>query len=412
MQRRTDRRKTGTVRRSTRVVFNRRRQVLLAVLAVVGLGLGYAAATYFSQDSGKVRQAEMALDTPNSPAKPWYQSQPPPPELIHTPDAPILPEPNGAPLDPATTRAYEEALPVDVYEAPPAVAAALPASPAPTSPPSPAPAAPVQSPAVAPQTSPAQPIPSVEVPSQPAQKPTWLQFALAVPETGGRPMVVIVIDDLGLDRKRSVRAAKLPGPLTLSFLTYAEDLARQTKAARAAGHELMLHVGMEPRSRTVDPGPNVLLTSDGPDEIRRRLRWGLDRFKGFVGVNNHMGSKFTENRAGMAVVMGELKSRGLLFLDSRTSSRSVGARMAHEMGVPAAARNVFLDNENDVAKVKARLAEVERIARRTGAAVAIGHPRDATLTALAEWIPTLKDKGLVLVPLTTVVRSAMEDGAG
>jgi polysaccharide deacetylase 2 family uncharacterized protein YibQ len=244
-------------------------------------------------------------------------------------------------------------------------------------------------------------------------KPTWQQFALAVPDDiGGRPMVAIVIDDLGMDRKRSARAVKLPGPLTMSFLTYADDLAKQTKTARAAGHELMLHVGMEPTSKTVDPGPNVLLTSESPEEIRRRLRWGLGRFTGYVGVNNHMGSKFTEDRDAMTVVMSELKSRGLLFLDSRTSAHSVGARLAHEMGVPAVARNVFLDNQNDVAKVKARLAEVERIARRTGAAVAIGHPRDATLKALAEWIPALQKKGLVLVPLTAVVRAAMKGGTG
>ena len=414
-RRRTPGRTNGRAsRRPAGAVFDRRRQILLAVLAVVGLGLGYAAASYFKTPTKEVRQAERTAVAPEAPAKPWYKTQPPPPRLIEGPDAPILPEPNGVPHDPDRPRAYEEALPGDVYDAPPVVVPAVRPSqqpaviPAPATPPSqvqtPAPA---QVPQVAPAPAPAAPE------TQTTQPAAWRQYALAAPDTGGRPMIAIVIDDLGLDRKRSARMAKLPGPLTLSFLTYAEDLVQQTRAARQAGHELMLHVGMEPVSKTVDPGPNVLLTGDGPDEIRRRLRWGLDRFPGFVGVNNHMGSKFTEDRDAMAVVLGELKKRGLLFLDSRTSAHSVGARLAHEMGVPAVARNVFLDNENDVAKVKARLAEVERIARRTGAAVAIGHPRDATLAALGEWLPALKEKGLVLVPLTAVVRAALEkEGTG
>ena len=414
-RRRTPGRTNGRAsRRPAGVTFSRRRQFLLAALAVVGLGLGYAAASYFKAPPEEARQAERTAAAPEAPAKPWYKTQPPPPRLIEGPDAPILPEPNGVPHDPDRPRAYEEALPGDVYDAPPVVVPAVRPSqqpteiPAPATPPSQVQTpAPVQVPQVAPAPAPGAPETRTTEPA------AWQQYALAAPDTGGRPMIAIVIDDLGLDRKRSARMAKLPGPLTLSFLTYAEDLAQQTRAARQAGHELMLHVGMEPVSKTVDPGPNVLLTGDGADEIRRRLRWGLDRFPGFVGVNNHMGSKFTENRDAMAVVLGELKKRGLLFLDSRTSAHSVGARLAHEMGVPAVARNVFLDNENDVAKVKARLAEVERIARRTGAAVAIGHPRDATLAALGEWLPALKDKGLVLVPLTAVVRAALEkEGTG
>ncbi|MCG8511343.1 MAG: divergent polysaccharide deacetylase family protein, partial [Rhodospirillales bacterium] len=245
------------------------------------------------------------------------------------------------------------------------------------------------------------------------QPETWRQYALAVPDPGEKPMIAIVIDDMGMDRKRSARAAGLPGPLTLSFLAYAEDLPGQGAKARAGGHELMLHVSMEPSSKTVDPGPNVLLIGDPPDEIRRRLVWGLERFDGFVGINNHMGSKFTEYRAGMDVVMAELKARGLLFLDSRTTPRSVGALAARAAGVPMVQRNVFLDNVNEVAAVKARLAETERVARRTGAAIAIGHPRDATLRALAEWVPTLAERGFVLVPLSAIVRAAIDgDRAG
>src|SRR3546814_6705104 len=116
---------------------------------------------------------------------------------------------------------------------------------------------------------------------------------------------------MGLNRSQSRRAIALPGPLTLSFLTYADDLPQQTAAARAAGHELMLHVPMEPMDSAVPPGPEALLVSADDAELRRRLNWGLGRFEGFVGINNHMGSRFTRNEPGMSVVLAELHRRGL-----------------------------------------------------------------------------------------------------
>ena len=161
---------------------------------------------------------------------------------------------------------------------------------------------------------------------------------------------------------------------------------------------------MEPSGKGIDAGPNALIDGQDLEDIRRRLRWGFARFDAYVGLNNHMGSKFTGDAAGMAVVMEELKKRGLLFLDSRTTNKSIGGALALHMKVPLAERNIFLDNENDLAAVKARLAETERLARRTGTAVAIGHPRAATIKALAEWLPRARARGFVLVPLTNLVR--------
>jgi polysaccharide deacetylase 2 family uncharacterized protein YibQ len=106
----------------------------------------------------------------------------------------------------------------------------------------------------------------------------------------------------------------------------------------------------------------------------------------------------------MTEVLTRLKSRGLLFLDSRTSSHTVGPQVARRLGVPFAERGVFLDNVETVEAVRARLAELEALARREGAAVAIGHPKEATLAALGAWLGTLETKGLVLVPLSAVVR--------
>jgi polysaccharide deacetylase 2 family uncharacterized protein YibQ len=136
----------------------------------------------------------------------------------------------------------------------------------------------------------------------------------------------------------------------------------------------------------------------------RRLRWDLMRFDGYVGINNHMGSKFTSDAHSMAPVIQELKSRGLLFVDSRTAPSTTGAHLARDLGVPFATRDVFLDNDMSASGVEARLAETEVIARRRGSVVAIGHPHDATLAALAAWIAAAPRKGLVLVPVSAIVR--------
>jgi polysaccharide deacetylase 2 family uncharacterized protein YibQ len=235
-------------------------------------------------------------------------------------------------------------------------------------------------------------------------EPAWLRFAVAAPPADGRPRIAVVIDDLGLDKKRTERTIVLPGPLTLSFLAYATDLPRLTGAARRAGHELLVHVPMEPLGPGQNMGPNGLAVSLGHDEVLRRLRWDLDRFTGYVGINNHMGSRFTRDAASLAPVIEELRARGLLFLDSRTIADSAGVELARRIGVPHAARDVFLDNEINGGAIAAQLAEVEQIARRHGSAIAIGHPHDATIEQLRLWLASLASRGFALVPVSAIVR--------
>lgn len=235
--------------------------------------------------------------------------------------------------------------------------------------------------------------------------PPWQRYAVSVANAGSGPMIAIVIDDLGLNRPGAYRSIGLPAPLTLAFMTYAEDLDRMAAAARAAGHELLLHVPMRPRGRSYDPGPNVLDMRLSTAEVVRRLEWDLGRFEGFVGINNHMGSSFTSSPKGMAYVMRELRSRGLLFLDSLTTASSVGSKEARRAGVPYAVRDVFFDNTpNDRASIRRQLAKLEVIAKRRGYAVGIGHPHRQTLDELAKWLPEARRRGITLVPISAIVR--------
>ena len=233
---------------------------------------------------------------------------------------------------------------------------------------------------------------------------TWRRNAIAFNDDRRRPLIVVVIDDMGVDRPRSRRVTELLRPLTLSYLPYARDLAEQTTAARGRGHELMLHLPMEPLSGRVDPGPNALLTTLSLDLIRRRTVAALDSFSGYVAVNNHMGSRFTTWRPGVEVSLREMKARGLAFLDSRTHADTVGGPVAEELGMPNVDRHVFLDDIMTIDSVRRQLAETEALARKQGFAIAIGHPHDVTIQALAEWLPGLAGKGFILGPVSAAIR--------
>lgn len=240
----------------------------------------------------------------------------------------------------------------------------------------------------------------------------WRKFAVTPPKIDGKAMIAVVIDDLGVDRKRSERIMALPAPLTTAFMSYAKDLPRLTALARAKGHELMLHMPMEPMGASYDAGPtgDVLTVGLPAADIRRRVAEGLGRFDGMIGLNNHMGSRFTADTAGMKIVMEELAKRGLMFLDSVTTQRSVGVEEARRHGIAALARDVFIDNEETLEAVTVQLRKAEQVARKQGYAVAIGHPHDATIEALTAWLPTLKDKGLVLVPISAILRRQHPNG--
>lgn len=233
--------------------------------------------------------------------------------------------------------------------------------------------------------------------------PAWHRFAAAYSAPAGWAKVVVIIDDVGPDRVGAARALALPPPLTLSILPYAERAPSDAAAARLRGHEVMLHLPMEPLDGRENPGPQALLVSLAGDETRRRIAWNLDRFDGYVAVNNHMGSRATADPVIMQSVMAALTGRGVAWLDSRTSSRSVGMLAARAAGLPALSRDVFLDHDQSRAAVEAQLAVLARLAEQRGHAIAIGHPHANTMAALAEWLPTLAARRIALVPVSALL---------
>lgn len=217
------------------------------------------------------------------------------------------------------------------------------------------------------------------------------------------PAIVVVIDDMGISLKRTADIASLRAPLTASFLTYGHHLNKQIENSRRAGQEIMIHVPMEAKSN-LNEAPDVLTTRMSSAEIKQNLQIMLDKFDGISGANNHMGSKLTEDKERMIAVMETLKQNGLFFLDSKTSASSRAEEAAAQTGIAYAHRHVFIDNNNDKTYILGQLQKAENIARKNGYAIAIGHPKSMTYEALREWLPTLREKNIRLLPLSAVIQ--------
>ena len=258
------------------------------------------------------------------------------------------------------------------------------------------------------------PVPSRGLPDWLVTRARYAHLASATPAAtavpASAPAIAIVIDDLGPDVGGTLRAIALPGAVTLSFLPDGADTPSFAQAAARAGHEVMVHAPMEPEGAQ-DPGPMALRTDLGASENLRRFDWALSRVPGFAGINNHMGSRFTQDRAALIPVMERLEGHGAFFLDSRTAGASVVIPLARAFGVASAGRDVFLDDVEARGAVEDQLAQTERIARETGVAIAIGHPHDVTLNALKVWTASVAARGYRLVPASTAIRLRTEQDA-
>ena len=220
------------------------------------------------------------------------------------------------------------------------------------------------------------------------------------------PKVAIVIDDLGYDGKLAKRFLTIEGPLSFSVLPYGTFSKSIARRIHDAGQELLLHLPMEPTGYPeVNPGGGALLVEMTDVELVQTLRKNLNAFPYAKGVNNHMGSKFCENERKLRPVMLELNTRGLFFLDSRTTSKTKAYKVAQELHVPSAQRNVFLDNIQNPRAIRAQLNRLTELARLKGGAIGIAHPHEVTLEVLRREIPKLSEKGVELVPVSQLVHN-------
>jgi len=248
--------------------------------------------------------------------------------------------------------------------------------------------------------------PSAAASPAPSKAPRARRTPL-LPPTGspapvGRARLALIVDDCGQWLHIEQGYIALPIPLTMAILPEVRYTTRIADEAHAAGKGVMLHLPMQPIA-ALDPGPGKIVVSMNDETIEAQTARDIDAVPYAEGANNHEGSRATSDPRVMAAVMRVFKRRGLFFIDSRTIATTVAQRTAQEYGVPNAARDVFLDDRNTVPAVEAQLRLAAHIALERGSAIAIGHPRPATLAAVRALYPQLQREGITFVLARSLV---------
>lgn len=246
------------------------------------------------------------------------------------------------------------------------------------------------------------------IPDIPLENQKWQINSVDATVPEGWTSVAIVIDDLGENRKYSYESIELEAPMTMAFLPYSANVDEMARQAKENGHEVIIHMPMEPMNSDLDVGSIALKVGQSREVFSEMLDEAFAAMDGYAGINNHMGSRLTQDQNSMNQLMSRLKKEGLLFLDSRTISGSVASETAHKYGVPYAVRDVFLDHDPSEEGVRKSLELLEREAKKYGHAIAIGHPKEATVTVLREWVKTLPEKQIALVPVSYSVKRQMK----
>jgi polysaccharide deacetylase 2 family uncharacterized protein YibQ len=222
-----------------------------------------------------------------------------------------------------------------------------------------------------------------------------------------RPRIAIVVTGLGLSAAATESAIQgLPGSVTLAFAPYSPRLNEWIRLARAAGHEVLINVPMEPTNYPAyDPGPQTLLTTLNAEGNLDRLLWSLSRGTGYVGVVDFLGSQFTTSRDHMTPVLDAIHRRGLLYLDSNGSPRSVSAAVAAKLKMVSAKATLTLDERASRTEIDRRFAELEQRAKRENRAIGIASPYPVSLERIATWVRQLEARGIAIAPVSALTQT-------
>jgi polysaccharide deacetylase 2 family uncharacterized protein YibQ len=222
----------------------------------------------------------------------------------------------------------------------------------------------------------------------------------------GKPLIAVVVTGLGLNQTTTASAIQsLPGEVTLALAPYGKSLADTSTTARAAGHELLLEVPLEPFDYPEsDPGPDTLLTAQPPRQNLNKLFTVLAKFGGYVGLINHMGARFTASAPDFGPVMEELGSRGLGYVDDGSSNRSIAQQLAAANNVQFGRADLPLDGNPARAPILEQLKALEARATEKGSAIGVISALPISIQTLAEWAKTAEDRGFTLVPISALMQ--------
>jgi polysaccharide deacetylase 2 family uncharacterized protein YibQ len=230
---------------------------------------------------------------------------------------------------------------------------------------------------------------------------------LAMPVSAERaplPRVAVIIDDLGYALLAGERAINLPGPVACAVLPGTPRATRLAEEAHASGKEVLLHLPLQAEDDFDLDEPGGLRLDMSRAEFTRTLIEDIEAVPHAIGINSHRGSLLTRHPGHMSWLMETIQNRGdLFFVDSYTTAASIALKIAHESGVPAAKRDVFLDPDQSPETVEREFARLKKLARQNGFAIGIGHPYPATLEFLEKELPKLRSDGFELISISELI---------
>ncbi len=210
------------------------------------------------------------------------------------------------------------------------------------------------------------------------------------------PKIALVLDDLGQSKKAAEKVFDINASFTLSILpqkTYTPWIADK---GQRLGYDVIGHIPMEAKLPH-KLGKGGLYTWMTDNEIRDILEENIKSIPHITGVSNHMGSAFTEDERVMSIFMAVLKKHDLFFLDSLTTPRSLGGRLATENEIKILQRDIFLDNEDNPDYLRQQWQKSVKMARNRGYAIVLAHPRKNTFEFLEK---ALAENEVDIVPLS------------
>ncbi|WP_246294538.1 divergent polysaccharide deacetylase family protein [Paenibacillus planticolens] len=232
------------------------------------------------------------------------------------------------------------------------------------------------------------------VPNQPAVESTTKKIA-------------IVIDDFGNNMDGTTEMLELPIPFTVAVMPFLPSTKQDAQLAHEKGHEVILHLPMEPvRGKKSWLGPGAITTDLSDDEIHKRIVTAIEDVPYAIGINNHMGSKATADERVMNILVDICKERNLILLDSRTSPKSLIGKLASQKGVPYSENQLFFDDLYTYSHISKQMVKFKKLVKDRDLVIAIGHvgpPGKKTAQVIKEAIPTLQ-KEATFVPISQTVK--------
>lgn len=211
--------------------------------------------------------------------------------------------------------------------------------------------------------------------------------------------LAIIIDDLGNHLSRGEEAIALEGNVSLAIIPHTPHAGALAKLAAQHNKDVLVHMPMSSESQSY-PSKGMLTPNMSRESFVATVENNLASIPQAAGVNNHMGSELTKSYPHMRWLMQTLKSRGLYFIDSRTSAATEALQAARDSHLASDRRHVFLDNENDDRRINQQLDTAINTALESGFAIAIGHPRPSTLRVLKKRLTALSEEGVTLVGMS------------